>query len=64
MIRRKIAITREVTIEDNFANRDGSPPQSLVHLVHLPDVPHPPGTQTGQEGQVVMVHCVHPPVAL
>ena len=33
-------------------------------MVHLPDVPHPAGPQVGQEGAVVLVHSLHPAVAL
>merc|ERR1712080_624738 len=42
----------------------GRAPQSTLHMVHHSHVPDPPRTEIGRESPLVLVHSVHPPVAV
>merc|ERR1711892_43752 len=53
-----------IKTEEEERLHNGCATQSSVHLVHLPHVPHTAGPQTGRKSEVVLVHRVHPPMAL
>jgi len=58
-----ILFKRAVT-QTHLGFKDGCSTQGSVHLVHLPHVPDPSCSSSWWEGSLVLVHCLHPAVAV
>ena len=59
-----LPLVRTALADSIGPRKDGGVAQGAVHMVHLPHVPHPPRAEAGREGPMVLVHCLHPSLAL